>query len=180
MSSQTRKQKQKSHHGCRRCKQRSVKVRLIADQPRCLKIALRLLFHDHIVYCDEKRPDCSNCIRRQEICHYAASGPWIWTQQSIHVAHASPLTTSAAAAAAAAVVSSKPGPTLNQHPPNPKTRPANHYQDPRLMLSLLLSPPPINTSLQHHPLFLNWTTSTCHSIARTPIDRRIWQTVILQ
>ncbi|RAH76741.1 hypothetical protein BO86DRAFT_324872 [Aspergillus japonicus CBS 114.51] len=48
------------------------------------------------------------------------------------------------------------------------------------MLSLPPSPPPINTSPQHHPLFLNWTTSTCHSIARTPIDRRIWQTVIPQ
>ncbi|PYH78803.1 hypothetical protein BO82DRAFT_341731 [Aspergillus uvarum CBS 121591] len=147
MSSQKRKQKQNSHHGCRRCKQRSVK-------------------------CDEKRPACSHCIKRQEICHYAASGPWIWTQQSMQIAHASSLKTSAAAA-------SKSDPTLNLHPPDPMTRPANH-QDPRLMVSLPPSPPLINTSLHHHPLFLNWTTSTCHSIARTPIDRRIWQTVIPQ
>ncbi|RAH73935.1 Zn(II)2Cys6 transcription factor domain-containing protein [Aspergillus aculeatinus CBS 121060] len=143
MGGQKREQKKKSHHGCLRCKQRS---------------------------CDEKRPDCSNCIKRQEICHYAASGPWLWTQPSIHVAHAN-RTASA----------STRGPALHRQPPNPMSRPAKGtHQDPLLMTTIPPSFPPIKTSPHHHPLLLNWTTSTCHSIARTPIDGRIWQTVIPQ
>ncbi|KAL1982967.1 hypothetical protein VTN96DRAFT_654 [Rasamsonia emersonii] len=50
----TRRSHAKSRHGCLACKTRKVK-------------------------CDEVRPQCSNCVKRQVDCEYASIGPILWT-----------------------------------------------------------------------------------------------------
>ncbi|KAB8201692.1 hypothetical protein BDV34DRAFT_237511 [Aspergillus parasiticus] len=56
------RRKSKSRHGCFQCKRRSVK-------------------------CDEKRPQCSNCENRRDICRCATPGPLLWANNTTSNRH---------------------------------------------------------------------------------------------
>ncbi|KAE8147987.1 hypothetical protein BDV25DRAFT_159198 [Aspergillus avenaceus] len=130
-----RKQKaRKSHHGCFECKRRSVK-------------------------CNEKRPQCSHCENRQAICHYAASGPWLWAETGAGhaMATAMPEATISSESATASHYAKQPG---GQHASHGTATPMNEFNIPHLRL------------------LLSWTTSTCHSISRNHADAGVWERII--
>ncbi|PYI01445.1 hypothetical protein BO78DRAFT_267512, partial [Aspergillus sclerotiicarbonarius CBS 121057] len=111
------------------------------------------------VKCDEKRPQCSNCEKRQVHCHYATPGPWLWAQPGS--CHDSTTAT--------------PEATMSQEQGVPSQRGnqiATQYTSHRAPSSAS----EFNT--QHLILLLNWSTSTCHSIARNDADSPVWQSVV--
>ncbi|KAE8358725.1 hypothetical protein BDV27DRAFT_169218 [Aspergillus caelatus] len=128
------RRKPKSRHGCFQCKRRSVK-------------------------CDEKRPQCSNCENRRDICRYATPGPWLWTNNG---------TSGGATAAEPERILLERDGALEFHPSPPETLRAGHEASTSMS----------QFNIPHLRLLLNWTTSTCHTISRNHADSRVWQTVI--
>ncbi|OGM47156.1 NADH-ubiquinone oxidoreductase subunit B [Aspergillus bombycis] len=109
--------------------------------------------------CDEKRPQCSNCDNRRDICRYATPGPWLWTNNAT--------SDGSTAAQPEGMMGSREG-ALHGHP--------SPTDDPRIGPEV--SPPMSEFNIPHLRLLLNWTTSTCHTLSRNDADSRVWQTVI--
>lgn len=54
-----------------------------------LLLYTNLLAYSSLLQCDERRPRCANCAKRQSECQYASEAPIIWTNQDVNRSRAS-------------------------------------------------------------------------------------------
>lgn len=133
-----RKPHTKSRNGCEVCKKRRIKV----SKSCCLFPLLRLI----LPKCDEKKPQCSNCIRHESNCSFALqisqSSPESSSHNGSHLTPATPVYT--------------PGSSFN----TPMSTPVNP--------ALLPGGTPQLLNMKDLELMHNFNTSTSLTIANEP------------
>ena len=157
---------QNSRNGCAQCKARKVKVRVQSDSKdaRCLRADPS--------QCDEEKPKCRSCTRRQTPCTFTNDG-------------LNQLASAASAASSPSYDRSQPGssftPIQRSYGTTPSRPYQNHVAQTRRPSPKTPPPPsPLSLNMAHLELLHHFVTVTSYAITTGRISHVVWHATVPQ
>ncbi|KAI9925716.1 hypothetical protein AWENTII_012175 [Aspergillus wentii] len=133
-----RRTHRKSRHGCAECKRRRVK-------------------------CDEARPICSNCSKRQSECEYESTSSIRWTNESPRPRHQS---------------SNQPSPEGSQQAEPTLATDSSFDILGKLSVGEGTAASPVSLNFSNLELMMQWCNSTYHSLSRNGRTDPVWRSLV--